>query len=271
MIFVCLFLAFLAYIYLQNNWIDIEHIDVKINDLPKGLQGLKIAHISDVHIPRNASTIINLINKVHKENPDIIVMTGDILDRSGDINDPNLSKLCMGLVSIAPTYAVAGNHEADSDRLNRWKKILQANNVKIVENKIEIYRKNNAMLAIMGLSDNRKYSYKYFNNIEAVKNIPRILLAHRPEIFYTYSSNSYSIKPDLVFSGHAHGGQFRIPLLNIGIVAPGQGFFPNYTSGLYTSTSGVQMVVSRGLGNSIFPIRINDRPHLPIIRLISGN
>lgn len=97
--------------------------------------------------------------------------------------------------------------------------------------------------------------------------MPKILLAHRPEGFSTYSSDSFSIKPDLVFSGHAHGGQFRIPISNKGIVAPNQGFFPKYTSGLYASNNGVQMIVSRGLGNSIIPIRINNRPHLPIIEL----
>jgi predicted MPP superfamily phosphohydrolase len=71
----------------------------------------------------------------------------------------------------------------------------------------------------------------------------------------------------LVFSGHAHGGQFRIPFLKKGIIAPNQGLFPKYTSGLYSSNNGIQVMVSRGLGNSIIPIRINNRPHLPIIRL----
>lgn len=94
-----------------------------------------------------------------------------------------------------------------------------------------------------------------------------ILLAHRPELFVSYSSTINSINPNIVFSGHAHGGQFRIPILNKGVIAPNQGLFPKYTSGVYTNNN-VKMIVSRGLGNSIIPIRINNRPHLPIIELL---
>ena len=260
-------LVFIAYIISQNNWIQVHRIEVKINNLPKGLQGLKIAQISDVHIPKNASSINNLIKKVRKENPDIIVMTGDIIDRSANMKDPHLSEFCKGLSSITDTYAVAGNHEVWSNNAEKWKEVLYANNIKVVENKIEIYEKNNDKLAIMGLEDDSSYSYKYFNNIETVKDIPKVLLAHRPELFSTYYSDSNSIKPDLVFSGHAHGGQFRVPFFNNGIVAPDQGFFPKYTSGVYTSNNRVQMIVSRGLGNSIIPIRLNNRPHLPVIEL----
>lgn len=83
-----------------------------------------------------------------------------------------------------------------------------------------------------------------------------ILLSHRPELFDTYAASQV----DLVFSGHAHGGQIRLPLIGA-VFAPNQGFFPKYNAGIYRKDR-TQMIVSRGLGNSIFPIRLNNRPEL---------
>lgn len=266
-VFIIIILVFIVYVYLQNNWIEVEHIGVKINNLPKEFKGFKIAHVSDVHIPKKSSSIENLINKLREENPDIIVITGDIIDGGANINDPHFSKLCKDLANITDTYAVAGNNEVWNNNIEKWKEILYVNNVKVVEDKIEIYHKGNAKLSIMGLKDNCSYSYEYFSDIETIKDIPKILLAHRPELFCTYYSDIFSVKPDLVLSGHAHGGQFRIPFLYKGLLAPNQGFFPKYTSGLYVSDNGVQMVVSRGLGNSVFHIRINNKLHLPIVHL----
>jgi predicted MPP superfamily phosphohydrolase len=89
----------------------------------------------------------------------------------------------------------------------------------------------------------------------------RILLSHRPELIDVYEKNSIN----LVLSGHAHGGQFRIPFIG-GLIAPDQGFFPKYTEGLYR-VGETKLIVSRGLGNSIIPFRINNRPELVVITL----
>lgn len=259
--------AVMAYVYLQNNWVQVERIDVEIDELSEELKGLKIAHVSDVHIPKNAPGIERIMNILHREKPDIIVLTGDILDRSGGLDNPDLIRFCKGLAGIAPTYAVTGNHEAPKNSLGEWERVMRRCGITPVENRIEIFRKGSSRLAVMGLTDGAGFSCERFNNIEAVKGMPAILLAHRPELFYSYCSDSNEIRPGLVLSGHAHGGQFRIPFLNKGVVAPHQGFLPRYTSGLYISGNGVQMVVSRGLGNSIFPVRLNNRTHLPVIRL----
>ena len=88
-----------------------------------------------------------------------------------------------------------------------------------------------------------------------------VLLSHRPEFFDLYVQQGFP----LVLSGHAHGGQIRLPFLG-GILAPGQGFFPEYDSGLYTDET-TSMVVSRGLGNSVFPFRLNNPPEIIIITL----
>ena len=88
-----------------------------------------------------------------------------------------------------------------------------------------------------------------------------VLLSHRPELFNSYVENNV----DLVFSGHAHGGQFRIPFIG-GIVAPNQGVFPKYDAGIFTEGN-TNMVVSKGVGNSIIPFRVNNRPEVILIEL----
>ena len=259
--------AFMAYVYLQNNWIQVERIDVEIDNLPRELKGLRIAHVSDVHITQNAPGIDRITDILNREKPDIIVLTGDILDRRGKLDDTGYVRFCKSLSDIAPAYAVTGNHEAPKNRLGEWERVLRRCGVIPMENRIEIFKKGSSGLALMGLEDGIGFLSLYFDGIEGAKDIPRVLLAHRPEFFYSYCSDSNEIRPDLVLSGHAHGGQFRIPFVDRGLVAPHQGLFPRYTSGLYASDNGVQMVVSRGLGNSIFPVRLNNRIHLPVIIL----
>ena len=264
---ILLVLVVFVYCFAQNNWIKVENMKIEINKLPKELNGLKIAHISDVHLPKNASDIDSIVNLVNGQKPDLIVMTGDIIDSSADLNTCGLNRLCKGLSEITKTYAVTGNHEIMNGLVDEWTSILTVNNVEVIDNEIEIFTKHNKSIAIGGLKEGSEYKLENLKDTKDIKDIPMILLAHRPELFESYSSNSYSIIPTIVFSGHAHGGQFRMPFFNQGFVAPNQGFFPKYTSGLYNSNN-VDMIVSRGLGNSIIPFRINNRPHLPIIELV---
>lgn len=261
-------LVMIGYCFAENNWIEVEHIKIEVSNLPKELIGLKIAHISDVHLSKNAPNIDNIVNEVKQQKPDIIVMTGDITDESADLKTCGLDKLCKGLSDITKTYAVTGNHELWNGKVEEWTDTLTKNNVEVIDNKIEIYTKNNKSIDIVGLMDGNEYKPLDIKYIKNAKDIPMILLAHRPELFVSsYSSDLNSINPNIVFSGHAHGGQFRIPIIDKGVIAPNQGLFPKYTSGLYTNNN-VNMIVSRGLGNSIIPVRINNRPHLPIIELV---
>lgn len=262
-------ILFMTYLYFQNILIEIEHIDIKLKDMPEHFNGLKIAHISDVHIPNNAFNLEKLINILKREKPDIIAISGDLIYKYKKIDEVQLGTFCNSLSNIARTYAVTGNHEIWSESVEQWNEILKANNVIIVDNKIEIFENNKSAVAIIGLEEGCLYSEENYSYKDFELSIPKILLAHRPERFDKYCSSSIDIRPDLVLSGHAHGGQFRIPLLNKAIYAPDQGFFPKFSSGLYTSYNGIQMVISRGLSNSIFPVRIHNKVHLPIIHLKS--
>ena len=255
--------------YVENNWIETEYIKVEVNNFPKELSGLKIAHLSDVHLPKNASSIDNIILKIKSQSPDLILLTGDIIDESADIENCGLDKLCEGLSEIAQTYAISGNHEVWNNNLERWTKILTNNNVKVIDNQTEVYVKHSKSIAIVGLKDEYELKQESVKDLEKAKGIPMILVAHRPELFSSYFTDSSSVRPSIVFTGHAHGGQFRIPFFNKGVVAPNQGFLPKYTSGFYLSKGNEKMIISRGLGNSIIPIRINNRPHLPIVELVN--
>lgn len=264
-IFISLILT--IYLYLQNIIIEIEHFDIKLKNKPVALSELKIAHVSDVHIPNNVVNLEKLINILKRERPDIIVITGDLIYKYKEIDEFQIGKLCNSLSCIAKTYAVTGNHEIWSNNVEKWNEILKANNVIVVDNKIELFEKNKLSIAVIGLKEECVYADEQYSCKDVDLNIPKILLSHRPERFEKYCSSSIGIRPDLVLSGHAHGGQFRIPFINKAIYAPDQGLFPKYSSGLYTSDNGVQMVVSRGLSNSFFPIRIHNKIHLPIIHL----
>ena len=265
-IFICI-IALTIYCYIENNFIKVDNYTISLDNLPSELNGLKIAHVSDVHLPKNASSINNLVKLIAKENVDLIFMTGDIIDDGKTLNTCGFNELCSKLSIIAPTYAVTGNHEFLNNNLNDYKEILTNNNIQLIDNSAVFFTRGKSSIAIMGLEAKCHYSSSYYSNIENIVEVPKLLLAHHPELFNEYFSSDNNVIPDVVFSGHAHGGQFRIPLINRGILAPGQGLFPKYTSGIYKSINGKSMIISRGLGNSSFPFRIHNRPTLPIITL----
>ncbi|GIQ69580.1 phosphoesterase [Xylanibacillus composti] len=254
------------YGYIQNNWIEVDRIAVPIEGLPKAFNGYTIVHVSDVHLDQQAASIDHLIRLVREQEPDLIVMTGDLVDRGTALETSGLDRLCRGLAHIAVTYAVTGNHEHDHDgRAEQWREIVTANGVKALDNQFDWVEREGERLFIAGLADSIPYSPELFRDAAGAE-VPMLLLAHRPELFDSYASRDHDIRPSLVFSGHAHGGQVRIPFLDQGVIAPNQGLFPAYTAGMYEEND-VRMFVSRGLGNSIIPMRIHNRPHLPVIEL----
>ena len=109
--------------------------------------------------------------------------------------------------------------------------------------------------------DSESVARQAIENLQNESDGYMILLSHRPELFDLYVETEM----DLVFSGHAHGGQFRLPFIG-GLVAPNQGFFPKYDAGQFKEEN-TTMIVSRGVGNSIIPIRINNRPEIIVARL----
>lgn len=257
-----------VYIYLQNEWIEIEKYRIFLPNLPKSFEDFRIVQVSDTQFPHNASSIKILLALIKKQKPDVIVMTGDMIDRrSRDLVKDGTTEFCRELVKICKVYAVTGNHEYTSPIYEEWKKLVNNSGIRLLMNEHIVLEKNNEKIAFIGLDVDVPYHEDLIQtDLNEIKKFTRILLSHKPNLNKSFESDKNSIRPHLVLSGHAHGGQFRIPFWR-GLFSPDQGVLPKYTVGLYRLKNNVLMLVSRGLGNSSFPFRLNNRPHLPVIIL----
>ena len=265
-------LAAAVFLTWQNNAIEITKHKYTNNKLPNDFNGFRILHVSDFH---NKNFHGRLINKMKEINPDIIVITGDLIDRRRT-NLKVAEEFIKKAVKTAPTYYVSGNHEQLSEHYTKLKEILKKYNVINMDDSYITLNKKGGKIGLTGVAapvqiKNEK-DEKFMDNDSYIKNILEnlsqnshadfnILIAHRPEQIHIYKEFDF----DLIFSGHAHGGQIRIPFVG-GILSPNQGFFPKYSEGIHKENS-TSMVVSRGLGNSLFPFRIFNRPELVVVDL----
>lgn len=269
---VIIIIGLYAFLKWQNDSIVISEMVFKNDSVTESFDGYKILHISDLHNKEFGSKQNRLLSKIEMTNPDIIVITGDLIDSNHTDIDIAM-ELIHGAIDIAPIYYVSGNHEFSSGLYSDLKSKMENVGVVVLEDqKIEVFHGNES-IDIIGLSDplfSGSDSLEYGDDIE-IKNLLntlsegntnlKILLSHRTELFDLYSDSNV----DLAFTGHAHGGQFRLPFIG-GLYAPGQGFFPELTEGIHTKNN-VSMIISRGLGNSIVPVRIFNRPELVIVTL----
>ena len=257
------------YLHYENTTLCISEYEIKSNKIPKSFDGFKIAQISDFHNTDCDKLKNSLVQNLKDQKPGIIVITGDFIDsRRTDID--GAIKFIKRINNIAPVYYVSGNHEA---RINNYIDLQNGfwqNNVKVLYNQTEIIFKNREKINIVGIddptinkpkTDEEKTVKTAIEKASFDKQNFTVLLSHRPELFDIYAQEEI----DLAFTGHAHGGQIRIPFLG-GVIAPAQGFFPKYSSGVYQK-DGSKMIVSRGIGNSFLPFRINNRPELIIATL----
>lgn len=270
-VLVVLVVAFcLVQIIIANSKLEVT--SYKINtEFP---EGFKIAQISDFHNSKMAENNAKLLSVLKETQPDIIVITGDLID-SGSTNVTVALDFVAELVAIAPCYYVSGNHES---RVSEYADLTIGINelgVTVLEDSKATITWQGHTLTLIGVSD-PGFKAEYLSDAE--EGVMRdaldtlvcdddgftVLLSHRPEFFEMYAE--YGI--DLVFSGHAHGGQIRLPNIG-GIYAPGQGFFPEYDAGVFT-LDGTTMIVSRGVGKSIFPIRYNNSPELVLVEFTTG-
>lgn len=264
-------LLIIGFIFYQNNTIEKTYIEYSNDRVPEAFSGYKIVHISDLHNKSFGKNQERLLKKIKEESPDIIFITGDLVDRRKYNLEVALT-FVEGAVKIAPVYYVPGNHEAWSGQYETIKNKLVSFNVKVLDDEKVKINKKNEFIDLIGLKDPDFHTSSYVegNDTLAMKNNLsdlsakenfQILLSHRPELIYLYANENI----DLIFSGHAHGGQFRLPFIG-GIIAPDQGFFPEYTSGLYEKKQST-LIVSRGLGNSIIPIRLLNQPEIVVLTI----
>ena len=269
--------AFIAALGLWLAWgnraLTVTHLTVESHRLPAPFSGFRIAQVSDLHNAQFGPDNQDLLALLEAESPDLIVLTGDLVDsRRTDV----AVGISFGAraARIAPTYYVPGNHESrlSGDDYAALKLGLEAGGVTVLENRLEVLEREGERIALAGVYDPGFYrdflgkdpalvADTLLSNLELEQQNYTVLLSHRPELIDIYAGHPV----DLVFVGHAHGGQVRLPGIG-GLAAPGQGLFPQYDAGRYTQGN-TSMVVSRGLGNSIIPLRVNNRPELVVVEL----
>ncbi len=259
-----------VYLHYDNTKLQVSNYNIVNDKIPNDFNNYKIIQISDFHNTKSKTLTNDLIKEIEIQKPNIIVLTGDFIDSNKTDIDIAI-KFVKEINNIVPIYFISGNHEATTKSYSKLKEELEKNKVIILDNKTEILEMNKATINLIGIDDPRMAHENTVVDSEIIKveldkakydnNKYSIVLSHRPEVFNTYIEKEI----DLVLVGHAHGGQIRIPFIG-GIVAPNQGFFPKYTSGIFEDNK-TTMIVSRGIGNSILPFRINNRPELVVITL----
>lgn len=260
------------FLYWQNNHIVITNIVYKNSEIPQSFNGFKIAQISDLHNKSFGKHQKRLIDKLKESQPDVIVITGDLIDKRRTNIDVAMDFVGQA-VEISPVYYVCGNHEKISGQYDVLKLKLSGAGVVVLDNDTADIEINGESIQLVGLMDvvfyataRNDYKAMLRNNLSSLLGSTdkfSVVLSHRPEFINDY----VECGAKLVLTGHAHGGQVRLPLVG-GLAAPGQGIFPKYTSGSYT-VNDTTMIVSRGLGNSIFPFRVFNRPEIVVVKLVS--
>lgn len=258
-----------------NTALELNTYTVSSKELPDAFDGYRIAHISDLHNAELGDSNEKLLSMLREAEPDIIAITGDLID-SRNTNIEVALAFAEEAMKTAPCYYVTGNHEARVSEYDELKAGLEAAEVVVLENERMQIETSGEFITILGVDDpsfDTDYLFgdaatvvsSKFAELAAEEDGFTVLLSHRPELFDTYVDSGMN----LVLSGHAHGGQFRLPFVG-GLVAPNQGLFPKYDSGLFTEGS-TNMIVSRGIGNSLLPLRFNNRPEVILIELRSAN
>lgn len=249
----------------------IRTYDVEMADTD---QSVWIALITDLHSSSYGDNMIELINAIHEQSPDVILLGGDIFDDV--IPDDNTAILFQGIASNYPCYYVTGNHEYwdGAEAFLKKMDILDNHGVARLAGEVVSFEVKGQTIYLAGIDDPDEYlidvgdTLSSSQQMEAIsQSLPQdgltILLSHRPELIDWYER----LDVDLILSGHAHGGQWRIPGILNGVFAPNQGFFPKYAGGQYALGDSV-FIVSRGLAKESTRVpRIYNRPELVIINL----
>lgn len=276
-------IALLLFCSYQNRHLETTYYTYKAEQLGADLEGYRIVQISDLHNVKFGKNNQKLVDRIRECEPDMIVLTGDLVD-SNHTNVDRAVQFVDEIVKICPVYYVIGNHEywLEKSEYDELMDGLVSAGVVILDNQVVEISRGDAKFRLVGLDDrsladgtleallsdesirNNQAEQKeeIADNEDSGEKELTVVLAHEPQYLARYAGTGV----DLVLSGHAHGGQFRLPFVG-GIVAPDQGFLPEYTAGEYYM-NGTEMIVSRGLGNSVIPVRLFNYPEIVCVDLV---
>lgn len=257
----------ITWIIWSNFALETSYYTISNPKIPDAFSGFRIVQISDLHNAQFGHDNEALLKAIENEKPDMIVITGDLVD-SRNTNFPVAERFAAKAAKIAPTYYITGNHEARLPEYPELEQSLIRGGVTVLNNEAVWIERKGEKIQLIGLQDpGIRKKTSQISGEEILKSLKEenytILLSHDPGNFPIFQRCAV----DLALTGHVHGGQFRIPFIG-GLYAPGQGLFPKYDAGLYRENQ-TQMIISRGLGNSAFPFRINNRPEIVVIELKS--
>lgn len=239
--------------------------------IPAGAS-VRVAVIADLHSRVYGKEQQSLLGMIKAQQPDMIALVGDIVD--DNVPQTGAKLFLRDITDIAPTYYVSGNHEYWSGKYDDIKRMIEGCGITALSNTSVYLNVKGVRLCLCGTDDPEVFEYTEDKQLLALKDVSgllkqfsgldddtfNILLAHRPENIKDYAK--YNI--DLALSGHAHGGQIRIPLFINGIFAPDQGYFPKYAGGQY-KLDDLTMVVSRGLGFDERVPRVFNPPEVVVV------
>lgn len=265
-------LILIVFCYYQNNTIDKTEYII-LSDKIEG--GVTIAHLSDLH----SKPFKKVLKKLDEIKPDIIAVTGDYINDKCK-NKEKMMKFGRELLNRAPVFYITGNHERRLENFSELMKELSDLGFTVLLNETAQTEINSSVITFLGLDENQAdfkdykarkkgtFKYKdmkpYFEKLDRLNGF-KIVLSHFPENFESVKENNYSQYDfDLQLSGHAHGGQFILPFIGP-IYSPGQGLFPKYAKGSFGERP--RLIVSRGLGNAEFPLRLFNHPEINVIYL----
>ena len=249
--------ALVVWVLWANTALELNTVTVSAA-VPESFDGFRIAQVSDLHSAEMGQGNSKLLELLRQAQPDIIALTGDLIDCRN--TDAGIAlAFAAEAVKIAPCYFITGNHEVIWDKALYDTLIegLQAVGVTVLSNEALVLEKDGESICLAGMAWGGTWALESLSDFDGYT----VLLAHAPEDIPQYAAAGF----DLVLSGHAHGGQFRLPFVG-GLIAPGQGLFPKCDAGLYDYEN-TALVVSRGIGNSTIPLRFNNRPEVVLVVL----
>lgn len=254
--------------------LETRYYHITSTKIPVGKQ-LRLAMLSDLHSYQYGTDQQPIINRLQQAQPDLILLCGDIVDDKQPWT--GAERLLEQITALAPCYYVSGNHEYwyhDPEAIfNR----IRSFGVTVLENEHRALIINQIPCTICGVEDPASYGDRlsrsygnaetYHDALAQFDDLPQdtvnILLAHRPEYMESYAVHPF----DLALCGHAHGGQWRIPVLLNGLIAPNQGFFPQYAGGAY-QIGNMTGIVGRGLIRDWKP-RFFNPPEIVVVDITS--
>lgn len=246
-----------------NNNLKTTYYTITNDKIPQSFDNYRIVQISDFHnktFGNNEELLIRAINDCH---PDIIVLTGDMIDDT-NVDLHNVEMLLKGITSIAPVYSVDGNHEFDFlDLYSVLCSLYEKYGVTQIDNKTFSIYKGSDSITLSGIE-----TLVFGNHSSKPNNVSRSLDTSTYNILLHHYSNHFDVTSslgyDLILAGHTHGGIIRLPLIG-GVLGNNGDLFPAYDGGIYHENN-CTMVSSKGLGDAQIP-RFNNPPELVCIIL----